>query len=73
MAEEPNTSVLDRNAVWTNKANPIGGMTDSSSGSSSQVSAKNVNSGSMNGETANFDFIRETKTYDHAKDKGRSA
>jgi len=67
MAEEPQRSILDRNAVWTNKS----GAT-SDSGKSGYVSVKNVKPGHMNGKPMKFDFIKETRSYDHAKDGRQS-
>ncbi len=65
LAEEPKTDVLDRNAVWTNKSG-IDEATYSNNGSSRQVSVKKIEPGHMNGKAMEFDFIRETKSYDHA-------
>jgi hypothetical protein len=61
MAEEPKTSVLDRNAVWTNKTKII-----PSNRSSGNVLKSDIKSWHSNGKGMEFDFIRETKSYDHA-------
>jgi hypothetical protein len=76
MAVEPQTDVLDRNAVWTNNTDTnakTDGTMSFGNENSTQVSTKSVKSKKMNGEVMEFDFIRETKSYDHSKDRGNSA
>lgn len=76
MAEMPQTSVLDRNAVWTNWIHKSGDFSEPdkaegfASGKAIQISTNNDRSDQDQG--MNFDFIRETKSYDYDKDSGLS-
>ncbi len=73
-------SPIDRHAVWTMwfdqkgdrlSGNP--GVTGSSPGVERKISTRTMVNPQMEGVVLEFDFIRETKTYDHSKDRGDSA
>lgn len=80
LADEPETSNWDEHAVWSKWYDQDGNrlpqnpdLMGSNSASERKVSTKTPAKLSRVGEAAEFDFIRETKTYDYSKDRGDSA
>lgn len=80
LAEKPQTSVLDRHAVWTHWFDDQGNRIsenyvkmDTDRGDTRQVSTGSMTREKMGNKPAEFDFIHETETYDYAKDHGSSA
>lgn len=79
LANNPQVNRIDRHAVWTNWFDENGNRLPStiekmkSERESSQFAytEKGGNRG-MKSKTKIFDFIQETKYYDHAKDKDSS-
>jgi len=75
LADEPST--LDRHAVWSkwgdddNHILESTGAMDSSRGTTRRVSTEAVED-EMREKTVEFDFIRETQSYDYAKDQNKS-
>jgi len=74
-ANESQVDPIDRHSVWSSwfddKGNRIPDTIDkmkSDSRTMEKASTKTVNSSNTTGER--FDFVKETKTYDHAKDGG---
>ena len=80
LAGDPTVSVLDRHAVWT-KWHGKGNTTKSGLAMGdierpahpTKVSTQRSYAPSMKGEIPDFDFVRETKVYDYAKDRGNGA
>lgn len=79
LADEPATIPMDRHAVWTKwfdeNGNRLPGklsVMGSTPGVELKISTPDLNKSKMKGKVAKFNFIRETKTYDYAKDRGNS-
>ncbi len=73
-ANQPSSA--ERHAVWSNWSDEKGerihdkwNTMDSERKGPQPVPTRTVDKGEMEGKAPSFDFINETKTYDHSKDR----
>jgi hypothetical protein len=75
LANKPEIDDLERHANWSKiyddkkQTDVTNSKTDSKGSNPMKPSMKSAFSGQGKSEGADFDFIRETTTYDHSKDK----
>lgn len=79
LANESKVDPIDRHSAWSNwfdeKGNRVPDTIEkmkSERKTNQRVSAETNKDEGMNEHGEKFDFIRETKSYDHARDKGQS-
>ncbi len=76
LANDSQMDTLDRHAVWSNWFDENGNRIQKTLPDMDNISqTASTESGKVKGmeRTGEFSFIQETKSYDHAKDKGSSA
>ncbi len=80
LADEPTPSALDRHAVWSGILDKRGdtpteshGFMGVKPGQDNKSARETMSKSDMTGAPADFNFIRETETYDYAKDRDGSA